>query len=240
MRETCNGCREASTRSQRIAGLAVSIGRARSAGKWLVRRMLAGVALWLLCVAGAPASQPDEPLLLVLGDSLSAAYGIELSQGWVALLARRLAARDDHWRVVNASVSGETTAGGAARLPALLREHRPRLVVIELGGNDGLRGIDFETTRRHLDAMVGAARASGARVLLVGMRLPPNLGPAFNRRFEQMFTTVAQRHAVPLVPFLLEGVGGVDGLMQADGIHPVAAAQPRLLENVWRYLEPLL
>ena len=180
------------------------------------------------------------PVLVVLGDSLSAAYGIDVEDGWVALLERRLAQTHPQWRVINASVSGDTTAGGLTRLPRLLDEHRPRLLVLELGGNDGLRGIDFGTTRSNLEAIIERARAAGAGVLLVGMQLPPNLGAAFNGRFVQIFADIATEDAVPLVPFLLEGIGGVDELMQADGIHPTAAAQPRMLENVWPYLEPLL
>lgn len=178
--------------------------------------------------------------MVVLGDSLSAAYGIDLDDGWVALLEQRLTESGRDWQVVNASVSGDTTAGGLTRLPRLLAEHRPRLVVLELGGNDGLRGIDFNTTQSNLEAIIEQSRAAGAEVLLVGMHLPPNLGAAFNRRFVRMFEDVARRQDVPLLPFLLEGVGGVDELMQADRIHPTAAAQPRMLDNAWPYLEPLL
>lgn len=204
----------------------------------LARAALATV-LWAACLAG-PAANERAPVLAVLGDSLGAAYGIDVADGWVALLARRLADTGRDWKVVNASVSGDTTAGGLTRLPRLLAEHRPRVVVVELGGNDGLRGIDLATTESNLDAIVERAKASGARVLLLGMQLPPNLGAAFNRRFVAIFEAVAERRDVPLVPFLLDGVGGVAELMQEDGIHPTAAAQPRMLDNVWPYLEPLL
>ena len=142
--------------------------------------------------------------------------------------------------MVNASVSGDTTAGGVTRLPRLLEEYQPELLVVELGGNDGLRGIGFDTTEGNLDSIVGDAQAAGASVLLVGIRMPPNFGEAFNRRFVKIFHDVAERHEVPLVPFLLDGVGGIDELMQDDGIHPVAEAQPLMLDNVWPHLEPLL
>ncbi len=188
----------------------------------------------------APVFAASPPVLVVVGDSLSAAYGMETARGWVALLQARTAAGGWPHRVVNASISGDTSRGGRSRLPAVLERHRPAVVVIELGGNDGLRGIPPEETERNLEAMVEAARGAGARVLLVGIRLPPNYGPAFAERFGAAFANVAVRQGVPLVPFLLEGVGGNPDLMLEDGIHPRAEAQPRLLANVWPYLEPLL
>ncbi|QLC72278.1 arylesterase [Pseudomonas sp. LPB0260] len=178
--------------------------------------------------------------VLVVGDSISAAFGLDTRQGWVALLEQRLAAQGYPHRVVNASISGDTSAGGAARLPALLAEHRPSLVVLELGGNDGLRGQPLAQLQQNLSAMVDQARGSGARVLLLGMRLPPNYGARYTRGFAEVFTALAEEKQVALVPFFLEGVGGAPGMMQDDGIHPTAAAQPVLLENIWPRLQPLL
>lgn len=179
------------------------------------------------------------PVLLVLGDSLSAAYGMATGEGWVRLLEQRLG---EHaaCRVVNASVSGETSRGGLGRLPALLERHRPSLVVIELGGNDGLRGLPLAELRANLAAMIAQVKASGARVVLVGMRLPPNYGPIYTREFQRIYHDLAAQEEVALVPFLLEGVATETGMMQGDGIHAAAAAQPRLLDNVWPALEPLL
>jgi len=202
----------------------------------------------LLALAGAPvaaglahaSAPPSPPVLLVLGDSLSAEYGLRRGAGWVALLAQRLASRKPPWSVFNASISGETTAGGATRLPALLAEHRPRAVLIELGGNDALRGLDLAATKRNLDAMVGAAQAAGARVLLAGMRVPPNYGRAYTERFEQIFREVASARGCALLPFLLEGIAERLDLFQPDRIHPAEAAQPLILANVWPALAPLL
>jgi acyl-CoA thioesterase I len=178
--------------------------------------------------------------VLVVGDSISAAFGLDTRQGWVALLEQRLAEQGYPHRVVNASISGDTSAGGAARLPALLAEYRPSLVVLELGGNDGLRGQPPAQLQQNLTAMVDQARASGARVLLLGMRLPPNYGARYTRAFAGVFATLAEEQQIALVPFFLEGVGGAPGMMQSDGIHPTAAAQPVLLENIWPRLQPLL
>ena len=178
--------------------------------------------------------------LVVVGDSISAALGLDTSQGWVALLERRLAERGLDHQVVNASVSGDTTAGGRARLPRLLAEHRPDWVVIELGGNDGLRGLPTAQLRQNLEAMIRDSQENGARVILLGMRLPPNYGARYNRAFEQVFADLAQEYRLPWVPFFLEGVGGVEGMMQADGIHPAAKAQSRLLDNFWPVFKPLL
>ncbi len=174
--------------------------------------------------------------LLVLGDSLSAAYGLPEAAGWVALLAGRLPGD----RVVNASVSGETTAGGLARLPALLEQWRPDWVLLELGGNDGLRGLPPAHTRNNLARMIELSRAAGAKVLLIGIRLPPNYGQAYVQAFERIYPELAESHEVPLVPFLLEGVATRPELMQPDGIHPRAEAQPLMLENVWQILAPRL
>ena len=215
------------------AGLRGSLGPQGSAGpRWLLLTLLLGLA--------QPGSAGPAPVVLVLGDSLSAAYGMETRQGWVALLQARLAGEGWPHRVVNASISGDTTRGGRARLGQALERHRPALVLIELGGNDGLRGIAVEETGRNLESMVREARAAGARVLLVGIRLPPNYGPVYGERFRRVFEELAEREGVPLVPFLLEGVGGDPELMLEDGIHPRAEAQPRLLENVWPWLVPVL
>jgi len=186
-------------------------------------------------VHGAP-----RPTLLVLGDSISAAYGIQREQGWVTHLETRLSALDPAWKVVNASVSGETTGGGLARLPAALETHDPAVVVIELGGNDALRGYPLPRIRDNLDDLVRLARDAGREVLLVGMQIPPNYGPRYSQGFSAMFQEVAERHEVPLVPFLLQEVALAPGMMQDDGIHPTADAQPLMLETLWPHLEPLL
>ena len=207
------------------------------------RRIIAALAVVALAAALAPAAavaQNKTPALLVVGDSISAAYGLPGSTGWVDLLASRLKERGYPQRVINASISGDTTAGGRARLPALLAQHQPAIVVVELGGNDGLRGGDLKAMRANLDAMVEAAQKSGASVLLVGMRLPPNYGPAYTREFETNYGAVAAARKVPLVPFFYEGFGERLDLFQPDRIHPAVAAQPLLLDNVWPKLAPLL
>lgn len=178
--------------------------------------------------------------VLVVGDSISAALGVDTRQGWVALLQERLQGAGFEHRVVNASISGDTSSGGAARLPALLVEHRPQLVIIELGGNDGLRGQSLAQLQQNLARMVDAARDTNAGVLLLGMRLPPNYGQRYTQAFFQVYAELAADKQVALVPFLLDGVAGVPGMMQADGIHPTAAAQSTMLQNVWPTLEPLL
>lgn len=200
------------------------------------------VTVWLLVTAlGAWADAPaNPPKLLVLGDSISAGYGIRIEEGWVALLASRLREQGYGYQVVNASVSGETTAGGLARLPRALNLHNPGIVVIELGGNDGLRGLPLDTIRRNLERMILAARSSGAKVLLIGMRMPSNYGPQYVTGFFANYQELAKRYATPLVPFIMEGVALDGRLMQADGVHPTAAAQKRLLDNVWPVLKPLL
>ncbi|THG84509.1 arylesterase [Pseudomonas sp. A-1] len=197
--------------------------------------LLSGCLGLLLLVQNAAAGT-----LLVVGDSISAAFGLETRQGWVSLLAERLQREAPQWQVVNASVSGDTSAGGLARLPALLEDHRPQLVLIELGGNDGLRGQPPARLQQNLAGMIARSREAGAQVVLLGMRLPPNYGQRYASAFEKVYLDLAQKKEVPLVPFFLEGVGGVAGLMQADGIHPAAEAQPILLENLWPTLRPLL
>ncbi|MCZ2105486.1 MAG: arylesterase [Burkholderiales bacterium] len=192
--------------------------------------------------AGA-ATAPARTTVLVLGDSMSAEYGLPRGSGWVALLRQRLAEERIDAEVVNASVSGDTTAGGRSRLPALLQAHRPAVVVIELGGNDALRGLPLQNTQANLAWMVQQAQQSGARVLLVGMQVPPNYGADYARRFAAGFEAVAREHRSALVPFLLAGIAdGPDplALFQPDRIHPNAQAQPRMLDNVWPALKPLL
>jgi len=179
----------------------------------------------------------------VVGDSLSAEYGLERGSGWVALLQQRLQREKIAIDVVNASISGDTTSGGRSRLPALLAEHRPGIVIIELGGNDALRGLPLNMTQANLSAMTQAAKAAGARVLIAGMQVPPNYGQRYAQDFAALFATVAKAHDAALVPFLLKGVAdGADAeaLFQADRIHPNAAAQFRMLDNVWPVLKPLL
>ncbi len=171
--------------------------------------------------------------MLVLGDSLSAAYGMPVEQGWVALLEQRLQDLRPGIRLENASISGETTSGGLARLPALLERHQPDLVILELGANDGLRGTPLSVLERNLEALVTRSQAAGAQVLLLGMRLPPNYGQRYADAFARTFVTVAERYQLAAHPFFLDGVGGNPALTQADGLHPNREAQPRLLENVW-------
>jgi acyl-CoA thioesterase-1 len=180
------------------------------------------------------------PALLVVGDSISAAYGLPPGTGWVDLLSARIAAQKLPYRVVNASISGDTTAGGRARLPALLRTHKPAVVIIELGGNDGLRGGNLTSTRDNLAAMIAAAQKANAKVLVIGMKIPPNYGAAYVREFDALYASVARDAKVPLVPFFFEGFGERTDLFQPDRIHPTVAAQPLLLDNVWPVLLPLL
>lgn len=199
--------------------------------------MALGLALLTLALPGR--TQPA-PTLLVMGDSLSAAYGLAEPQGWVALLARRLAEQQPVWSVVNASISGETTAGGASRIAHALRQHRPELVLIELGANDGLRGLPLELAAANLRSMIEASRSSGAEVLLVGMQIPPNYGPDYTRGFIDMYRQLADEQQVTLLPFLLEPIAGGPEHFQDDLLHPTAEAQPLLLEHVWQSLQPLL
>jgi len=204
------------------------------------RRCLFGAAGAVLLLALPAGAQDKLPVILIVGDSISAGYGLSGGQGWVDLLAQKLKAGKYPYRVVNASISGDTTAGGRARLPALLKQHRPAIVVIELGGNDALRGARLAATRDNLDSMVAQAQSVGARVLLVGMEIPSNYGPAYVREFREMYVDVARARRVPLVPSFFDGFGADLALFQPDRIHPTAAAQPRLLDNLWSKLEPLL
>ena len=210
-----------------------------------IRSTLAGAALGALAAAptGAASAAASAPTVLVVGDSLSAEYGIARGSGWVALLEQRLAREKIPARVVNASISGDTTAGGRARLPALLRQHRPAVVVIELGSNDALRGLSLDMTEANLAAMAQAARQAGARVLLAGMQMPPNYGADYGRRFFELYARVAKAQQAALVPFFLKGVADRANaleLFQPDRIHPTAAAHPIILGNMWPEIQKLL
>lgn len=215
----------------------------RRSGRRALLRFLAACATGA-SLPGLGRAAPSGPAagrtLLVLGDSLSAEYGLRRGSGWVELLSRRLSGRRPPWQVVNASISGETTAGGRTRIAALLERHGPAVVVIELGGNDALRGLDLGATEANLAAMTRAARQAGARVLLLGMQVPPNYGRAYTDAFAALFRNVAEREKAALLPFFLDGVADRPELFQPDRIHPNESAQSRMLENVWPALRPLL
>jgi acyl-CoA thioesterase-1 len=202
-----------------------------------VKRFL---VLLILVFAGSPANA-DTPAILVFGDSISAGYGLaRVEQGWVGILRAKLKDEGYGYQVVNASVTGETTAGGLARLPRALALHHPRVVILELGGNDGLRALPIEQMRSNLGKMVDLSVDSGAQVLVLGMRIPPNYGPEFTEKFFAVFADVARDKRAPLVPFLLNDIALSPNLMQADGVHPNELGQPKLLDNVWLGLRPLL
>ncbi|MEX2961488.1 arylesterase [Microbulbifer sp. TYP-18] len=206
-----------------------------------LRHPMVRLGLYLLLLVPSAGTRADAgDTLLVLGDSISAAYGFDETEGWVQLLRERLAEEDKPVMVVNASVSGETSAGGLARLPRLLEEHRPRWLILELGGNDGLRGYPPRSLQQNLQRMVQLAQEGGARVLLLGMRMPPNYGRAYTEAFAAVYPKVAAAEQVPLVPFFLQPVALQEGAMQADGIHPTAGAQPALLEHVWPCIQGLM
>lgn len=198
---------------------------------WLI-----GVGLWFGLVASSQACSP----ILVLGDSLSAAYGMDEQDGWVALLRERLVEQNIHREVINASISGETSGGGSARLPPLLEKYQPRVVILELGGNDGLRGYPISTLRAQLQKAIDLSHQHDARVLLVGMQIPPNYGARYSQMFKETYPRLAKANKIPLVPFFLEGVAGRAEFMQADGIHPTITGQPQMLDNLWPTLEKLL
>ena len=200
-----------------------------------------GLLLWL--TISLPVHAEIKPTLLVVGDSLSAEYGIARGRGWVALLQQKLQADKFQWQVINASISGDTTAGGLARLPALLKQHQPQLVVIELGGNDALRGFSLKMTEDNLVKMIQACKTIQAKVVLVGMQVPPNYGAAYGSDFTRMFARISQQQQTALVPFLLAGVADdkdPTAMFQADRIHPKAEAHPRILANVWSVLKKML
>jgi len=196
--------------------------------------------LLILIFTGFPANA-DAPAILVFGDSISAGYGLaHVEQGWVGMLRAKLKDEGYGYQVVNASVTGETTAGGLARLPRALALHHPRVVILELGGNDGLRALPIDQMRSNLGKMVDLSADSGAQVLVLGMRIPPNYGPEFTEKFFAVFADVARDKKTPLVPFLLNDIALSPNLMQADGVHPNELGQPKLLDNVWPRLRPLL
>lgn len=224
--------------------MAVQWGRSRRQARPTAWRRLGErfVAVLVCCLAwvNIAMAAPSERVLLVMGDSLSAAYGLAASEGWVSLLGARLGQSHPQWTVVNASISGETTAGGVARIDAALAQHRPSLLLIELGANDGLRGLPMDLAKANLERMIVAAKAADAAVMLVGMEIPPNYGPEYTAQFRTMYSELAQRHGLPLLPFLLEPIARERDAFQADNLHPVAAVQSRILEHVWSVLEPLL
>lgn len=191
----------------------------------------------MLCLLPAVSSSAQSTIL-VFGDSLSAGYGIPREAAWASLLQLELQRTHPHYKVINASVSGETTSGGVQRLPATLKEHRPNIVVIELGANDGLRGTPLNITEKNLDTLIKLTQKSGAKVLLLGMQLPPNYGIDYTKRFKTLYARLAQRHRVALVPFMLDGIAADQ--FQADNLHPVAEAQPKILQTVLQKLKPLL
>ena len=206
---------------------------------WL-QRLMVMVLLAGLGSAALAAPKPAAPTILVMGDSLSAGYGLANGQGWVALTGLRLANTHPGWKIVNASISGETSAGGAARIDAELARHHPRVLVLALGANDGLRGLPVVQLRANLERIVVAARASGASVLIVGMRMPPNLGAKYTREFEGTFAALAKQHHTAYLPFLLAPIAEDRRNFQDDNLHPVAGAQPKLRDHVWTQLRLLL
>ena len=217
---------------------------------WLAARRHKGAEGWvlsgllMLLSLGAFAADgvvtPPSRTVLVIGDSLSAAYGLATEQGWVHLLDKKLEATHPEWNVVNASVSGETTAGGASRIDAALALHRPELVAIELGANDALRGLPLDQATTNLSRMIESSKKSGARVLLIGIRVPPNYGPDYADALRRMYVDLADRHEATLIPFLLEPLGTDRAAFQADNLHPTAEAQPKLLEHVWGVMGGML
>jgi acyl-CoA thioesterase-1 len=201
--------------------------------------MLRALLTMILLCSAATAAEPGKTIL-VFGDSLSAGYGISVGQGWVALLQQRLAAQGYGYRVVNASISGETTSGGSARLPQAIGQNQPAIVILELGANDGLRGLPMQTVQSNLENMLATIRKSGAKPLLVGVQLPPNYGARYAEQHTNMYKQIAAKQKVALAPSLMLNVGLAAHLMQNDGLHPNANGQPLLLENIWPHLKPLL
>lgn len=202
-------------------------------------RWLPVLVFWLAAWSSLSA-RAEAPVILVLGDSLGAGYGIPVERGWVSLLQLRLAERGFPHRVVNASISGDTTSGGLSRLPAALERERPAVVILELGANDGLRGQPIMTMAANLSRLIELCQKAGARTLLAEMRIPPNYGPSYTQKFQATFGQLAKHYDIPLIPFLLDGVAGDPALIQDDGLHPRAEAQGRILDNVWAVLEPVL
>ena len=224
--------------SVRYGGYTAILQWAMAFSLWLVAGM--AFAQPVSTARAATTAQADNRTVLVVGDSLSAAYGLATHEGWVALTGQRLAARQPPWRIVNASVSGETSAGGAARIVNEVVRVKPAVVVIELGANDGLRGLPLRDLRRNLARMIGASQGIGAKVLVIGMRLPPNYGQAYTDEFERGFCGIAGLLQATCLPFLLEPIARDRRNFQDDNLHPVASAQPALRDHVWRALAPLL
>jgi acyl-CoA thioesterase-1 len=198
--------------------------------------LFVSIVIWV----SSPLKADDQPIILILGDSLSAGYGMDREQSWVHLLDLRLEQHGHDYRILNSSISGDTTQGGLARLPRLLEQYQPKIVIIELGGNDGLRGINPGVTRGNLESMVQQSQAVNATVLLAGIKLPPNYGAAYLEQFESIYADLAAEYKTLLVPFFMDGVVFEPGFLQPDGIHPNEQGQPILLENVWKVLEPAL
>lgn len=196
--------------------------------------------VWLGLLASPLLAQATKPFILVYGDSLSAAYGIAQEQGWVALLQQRIDEKKLNYSVINASISGETTSGGLSRIEATLKQHRPQFILLELGANDGLRGLPINEMRKNLNTMMTLSQKYKAKVILVGMRIPPNYGIKYTRDFKESYEILARQYKLPLVPFLLDGVAGRRELNQDDGMHPVAKAEPTVLNNVWDILEDII
>ena len=214
---------------------------------WLFGNLLLGISLIVTALVALPASakliSPSTQTILVFGDSLSASYGVPQGQGWVALLEAKLAqkqSRKTTYKVINASISGETTSGGLARIGEMLATHKPSIVILELGANDGLRGLPVNEMRSNLNNMILQAKAAKTKLLLVGMKIPPNYGQKYSRDFSASYAILAKQHQIKLVPFLLDGVAGKPSLMQDDDLHPTTAAQPALLDNMWKILEKML
>lgn len=197
------------------------------------------LSLSLPHASAAENSQSQQHTLLIMGDSISAGYGIDKAQGWVSLLKTRLSSLNTkiQYKIVNSSISGETTSGGANRIKSLLKQHKPMIVVLELGGNDGLRGSSIKLLKQNLSFMINESKSVGAHILLLGMQIPPNYGQAYSRLFKEMYPNIAREHNITLLPFLLEGIAGQSEMMQADGIHPTASAQPIMMEAVWSQLK---
>ncbi|MEY4730870.1 MAG: esterase TesA [Pseudomonadota bacterium] len=204
--------------------------------------MKSTLLLWLawLFASFSAYAETTKPVILVYGDSLSAAYGLSQKDGWVALLSQKLEQNKFPHKVVNASISGETTFGGATRIETALKQHKPAIIIVELGGNDGLRGLPLTDSKSNFEKILRASNNAKAKILLVGMRLPPNYGRDYTEKFHAMYATLAKQYKAELVPFMLEGVADSRENFQADNIHPTAKVQPQILENVWRPLQPML
>jgi acyl-CoA thioesterase-1 len=196
--------------------------------------------LLVLMLSGIPFPMLADSAVVILGDSLSAAYGMEIHQSWPSLLQERLIESGYTQRVFNSSITGDTTQSGVARLPRLLKKSRTDVVILELGGNDGMRGLPIEVTGKNLSSMIEMSQSAGASVILSEMRIPPNYGRTYTEKFNAMYTELADQYGITLMPFILNDIALQPGLMQSDGIHPTAEAQPLILDKVWQQLEPLL